>query len=41
MSLDPNEVSPELLDTFSAIPKERRGQALEILKTFKPYNRLR
>lgn len=41
LSLDPNDVAPELLDTFSAIPKERRGQALEILKTFKPYNRLR
>jgi len=40
-TLDPNETDPEILDTFSAIPKERRRQALEILKTFKPYNRLR
>jgi hypothetical protein len=34
-------MNPELLDTVRAIPKERRGQALQILKTFKPYNRLR
>ena len=40
-ALDPNETDPEILDTFSAIPKERRRQALEILKTFKPYTRLR
>jgi transcriptional regulator with XRE-family HTH domain len=40
-ALNPNDVDPEILDTFSAIPKERRRQALEILKTFKPYNRLR
>ena len=40
-SLDPYDTDPEILDTFSAIPKERRRQALEILKTFKPYNRLR
>ena len=38
---DPNEVDPEILETFSAIPKERRDQALQILKTFKPYVRLR
>jgi transcriptional regulator with XRE-family HTH domain len=40
-AINPDETDPELLDTFSAIPKERRRQALEILKTFKPYNRLR
>jgi transcriptional regulator with XRE-family HTH domain len=40
-AFDPNQIDPEALDTFSAIPKERRRQALEILKTFKPYNRLR
>jgi len=39
--LDPDQTDPEIFDTFSAIPKERRRQALEILKTFKPYNRLR
>jgi transcriptional regulator with XRE-family HTH domain len=41
VAFDPNDIGPEFLDTFSAIPKERRRQALEILKTFKPYNRLR
>jgi transcriptional regulator with XRE-family HTH domain len=41
LSLDPDDIAPEILDTFSAIPKERRGQALAILKTFKPYNRIR
>jgi transcriptional regulator with XRE-family HTH domain len=40
-ALDPNDANPEVLDTFNAIPKERRRQALEILKTFKPYTRLR
>ena len=41
LAFDPNDIAPEFLDTVSAIPKERRRQALEILKTFKPYNRLR
>jgi len=41
LEFDPDEMNPELLDTVRAIPKERRGQALQILKTFKPYNRLR
>jgi len=41
LDLDPNEVNPELLETVRSIPKERRGQALQILKTFKPYTRLR
>ena len=39
--LDPNEVDPSIFDTFAAIPKEQRAQALEILKTFKSYRRLR
>lgn len=39
--LDPNEVDPSILETFSAIPKDKRAQALQILKTFKPYSRLR
>ncbi|HEX3919015.1 MAG TPA: helix-turn-helix transcriptional regulator [Caulobacteraceae bacterium] len=38
---DPHDVSPEVHETFAAIPKERRGQALEILKTFRPYQKLR
>ncbi len=41
LSLDPNKVDPSIIETFSAIPKEHRGQALEILKTFRPYRRLR
>ncbi|HEY1751768.1 MAG TPA: helix-turn-helix transcriptional regulator [Caulobacteraceae bacterium] len=41
LSLDPNTTDPALFDTFNAIPKENRVQALEILKTFKPYRRLR
>jgi transcriptional regulator with XRE-family HTH domain len=39
--LDPNDVDPSILDAFRAIPKEQRAQALEILKTFRPYRRLR
>ena len=38
---DPNDADPDALDTFRSIPKERRGQVLEILKTFRPYHRLR
>jgi len=38
---DPNEIDPKFLDAFRAIPKDRRGQALEILKTFRPYSKLR
>lgn len=39
---DPNDVDPTaFVETVRAIPKERRSQALEILKTFRPYNRLR
>jgi transcriptional regulator with XRE-family HTH domain len=41
LSHDPETVAPETIETFGAIPKDRRGQVLEILKTFKPYNRLR
>jgi transcriptional regulator with XRE-family HTH domain len=37
----PADVDPTIFDALSSIPKERRGQALEILKTFRPYNRLR
>jgi len=40
-ALDPNDIDPSFLDTVSAIPKEQRAQALAILKTFKPYRRLR
>jgi transcriptional regulator with XRE-family HTH domain len=39
---DPGDVDPTpFVETVRAIPKERRSQALEILKTFRPYNRLR
>jgi transcriptional regulator with XRE-family HTH domain len=41
LELDPNDTDPDLFDNVRAIPKERRGQALQILKTFKPYTRLR
>jgi transcriptional regulator with XRE-family HTH domain len=40
LSLDPDNVDPAFIDTFTAIPKEKRPQALQILKTFKPYRRL-
>jgi transcriptional regulator with XRE-family HTH domain len=38
---EPGDADPTIFETVKAIPKERRGQALEILKTFRPYNRLR
>lgn len=41
LDVDPNSTDPSLLDAVEAIPKERRGQALEILRTFRVYNRLR
>jgi len=41
LDLDPNEVDPSFVDTVRSIPKERRDQALQILKTFKPYVRMR
>ena len=39
--IDPNNVDPSILDAVEAIPKDRRAQALEILRTFRVYNRLR
>ena len=41
LDIDPNETDPAFFDAARAIPKERRAQALEILKTFRPYQRLR
>jgi len=41
LDLDPNETDPAFFDAVRSIPKDRRGQALEILKTFRPYSRLR
>ena len=41
LSLDPNMIDPAFIDTVGAIPPEKRAQALQILKTFKPYQRLR
>jgi transcriptional regulator with XRE-family HTH domain len=41
LDVDPNEVDPAFFDTVSAIPKDQRAQALQILKTFRPYRRLR
>ena len=41
LDLDPNENDPDLFNALKSIPKERRDQALQILKTFKPYARLR
>jgi transcriptional regulator with XRE-family HTH domain len=41
LDLDPNSADPVAFDVFSSIPKERRGQVLEILKTFRPYQRIR
>jgi transcriptional regulator with XRE-family HTH domain len=41
LDLDPNDIDPSFLDAFRAVPKEHRGQALAILKTFRPYQRLR
>jgi len=37
----PDVADPRLLDAASKVPKDRRGQALEILKTFRPYSKLR
>src|SRR5580658_4524949 len=33
-NLDPNEINPSVFDTFNAIPKDKRDQALAILRTF-------
>jgi transcriptional regulator with XRE-family HTH domain len=41
LNFAPDDVDPSLFEAVSAIPKERRAQALEILKTFRPYKRLR
>ncbi len=41
LDFDPNEADPSIFDSIQAIPKERRGQALEILRTFRPYSRIR
>jgi transcriptional regulator with XRE-family HTH domain len=41
LNFAPGDVDPAFIDTFRAIPKERRSQALEILKTFRSYNRIR
>lgn len=38
---DPAQVNPEVEETFNAIAKDRQGQALEILKTFRTYQKLR
>jgi transcriptional regulator with XRE-family HTH domain len=37
----PDQANPELFDAVAAVPKERQAQALEILKTFRGYRRLR
>jgi transcriptional regulator with XRE-family HTH domain len=36
----PEDADPNIFNTVKAIPKERRSQALEILKTFRPYTKL-
>jgi transcriptional regulator with XRE-family HTH domain len=38
---EPDDVDPRFAEAGRSIPKERRSQALEILKTFRPYSRLR
>ena len=38
---EPTDANADILEVVEAIPKERRGQALEILRTFRTYNRLR
>ena len=35
LNVDPKDNTSDLFDTFRSIPKERRKQALEILKTFR------
>jgi len=40
LNFAPDDVDPSLFEAVSAIPKERRAQALEILKTFRPYKRI-
>jgi transcriptional regulator with XRE-family HTH domain len=41
LDLDPNETDPAYFDVIKQIPKERRDQAIEILKTFRSYRRIR
>ena len=41
LDLDLNESDPAFFEVARSIPKERRAQALEILKTFRPYQRLK
>ncbi len=41
LNFAPDDADPAIFDTVRAIPKERRAQALEILKTFRPYKRIR
>jgi len=36
----PEDADPNIFNAIKAIPKERRSQALEILKTFRPYTKL-
>jgi transcriptional regulator with XRE-family HTH domain len=38
---DPDDVEPKYLDAMRAVPKDKRDQAIEILKTFRPYSKLR
>ena len=41
LDFDPNDADPSIFETVRAIPKERRAQALQILRTFRPYARIR
>ncbi len=41
LDVDPNEVDPSFFDTVSTIPKERRAEALEVLKIFSRSSRPR
>lgn len=41
LGFDPNSMDPELFEAVQMVPKERRSQALQILKTFRPYSRIR
>jgi len=41
LDMNPEDSDPTIFDAVIAVPKERRAQALEILKTFRPYTRLR
>jgi transcriptional regulator with XRE-family HTH domain len=41
LDYDPDDIDPRYLDAMRAVPKDRRDQAIEILKTFRPYSKLR